>query len=69
MKGSYAIVSILAYFHPLQISLSILGIVHFLSGGGGQVGFDGRRGGGGRGQEKHGFKEGERQEKNITYWV
>ena len=47
MKGSYAIVSILAYFHPLQISLSILGIVHFLSGGGGQVGFDGRRGGGG----------------------
>ena len=46
MKGSYAIVSILAYFHPLQISLSILGIVHFLSGGGGQVGFDGRGGGG-----------------------
>ena len=66
MKGSYAIVSILAYFHPLQISLSILGIVHFLSGGGGQVGFDGAGGGG---HEKHGFKEGERQEKNITYWV
>lgn len=65
MKGSYAIVSILAYFHPLQISLSILGIVHFLSGGGGQVGFDGRGGG----HEKHGFKERERQEKNITYWV
>ena len=76
MKGSYAVVSIVAYIDLLKTSLKYECCVphftfrnrsFFLSGGGG----------GGRkwdllgvgGMKKYRFKEGGGQEKHMTYWV
>ena len=68
MEVSYAVVSILAYIDPLQTSLKYeCCMPHFTFRWGRAGGI--WWGGGGGGMKKYGFKEGESQEKHITYWV